>query len=376
MNEMNDELLNRILFSTAEIKAMAYGKRNDKYFFMHSLEQSKIDMKKCFKNLITSKIFVFFVVTLLHLFVQNTSISDERNIYGKLQLSYAYSRKLAEKEKNSRARKAPTNKVKKKKVSASSLKKEEHLQNTEETTGSGHETGASDNVKVTSSGAAKIGDGVKVGNTDTVKTRGDAAKTSGDAAKTSDDAAKTSGDAAKTSDDAATTITDTVAPTSDATTSSNDATTSSSDATASSSDATASSSDATASSSDATASSSDETASSSDATTINGDSTGTSSAATTSGDSTASSGGSTTSREEATTSGGKAKVMRSCLKTATSAKREKRNVRFADPISSEKLFYKDERIRYTEEKEKEDMGNEESDIVSKKKKDEPCFLTF
>ncbi|KMZ94868.1 hypothetical protein PVMG_02757 [Plasmodium vivax Mauritania I] len=387
---MDDELLDRLLFGTAEIRGMTSGKRNEKYFFTHSLEQSKIDMKKCFKNLITSKFFVFFLFTLLHLFVQNTSISDERNIYGELQLSYTYSRKLAEKEKTSRARKAPANRVKKKKVSTSSLKKEEPPQNTGETGGSGDATGARASVKAANSGAAKTGAGVKAGSSGAAKTSGEAAKTSSDTAKASGNAAKTSGDAAKTNGDA------TASSGSAAEKTSGDTATTVSDAAVPTSDAATSSSDATSSGNDATSSSSDATASSNDATTINGDATGTSSAGTTSGDSAASSGESTTSSGEATTSAGKEKVMRSCLKKATSPKREKRNVHFADPISREKIFYKDECIGYTgenEEKEKKvekaekekkikkveekKVGNEGSDIVSKKaKKKRALFFGF
>ncbi|CAA9990297.1 Plasmodium exported protein, unknown function [Plasmodium knowlesi strain H] len=153
---MNGRMLDRILLSTAEIRAVNSGKRNGKYFFTHSLEQSKFVMKKCFRNLIISKNFFFFVFILLHLFVQNTSISDERNIYGKLQLSFTYSRKLADKGKTPRSRRAAANGVKKNNVSAPSLEEGQHLQNKEdETGGSGKAGGDSANVKVDSSGEAE-----------------------------------------------------------------------------------------------------------------------------------------------------------------------------------------------------------------------------
>ncbi|EUD66889.1 hypothetical protein C922_02875 [Plasmodium inui San Antonio 1] len=326
MNEMNDEMLDRIVFSTAEIRDMTSGKRNDKCFLMHSLEESKIHMKKCFKNLIASKIFVFFVFTLIHLFIQNTSNSDERNIYTKLQMSFKCSRKLEEQGKASHTKKGAANTVKKKKVSATSLKKEKRILNTEGTRGSGHAKGVSANMKVASSGAAKNGARVKAGISDT-------GKNSSDTVRTSRDAVTTRGDAAKTSGDTPTAISDTASPTSDATTSSNDA-----------------------------------TESSSDATTINGEATGISSAATTSVDSTAGNGDFAMSSGEATTSGGKAEVMHSCLKTGTTTKREKRKVWFADPISCEKLFYEDQCIGYTGENEKKEKVEEEEEEEEEKKK--------
>ncbi|ANQ10507.1 Uncharacterized protein PCOAH_00048190 [Plasmodium coatneyi] len=212
MNKMHDRMLDRILFSTAEKRAVHSGKRSGKYFFTHSLEESKIDIKKYFKNLIISKFFFFFVFTLLHLFVQNTSISDEGNIYGKVQLSSTYSRKLAEQGKSPPSMKVPASTVKKNNVSEPSLQKEEHLQNKEETSGSGPAEGDSANVKASSSGEAEAGAAVKAESSET-------ATTSRDAAATSSDTAATSGD--------------TATPTSDSTTSSSDATTASSATTSS-----------------------------------------------------------------------------------------------------------------------------------------------
>ncbi|KJP85803.1 hypothetical protein AK88_04562 [Plasmodium fragile] len=190
-----------VLFIREEITAMSLGKRNNKYFFKHSSQQNKIDMKRCFKNFINSKFFFFFVLTLLHLFLQNASISDERNINGKLQLSCTYSRKLGEEERiSSTSRKVPANIQRRKKLSSSSLNKEEGFPNTEETRTSVHARGANGNVKVVRSDKAKGGAGVEAGSSETANLDSDTESPTEDATTSSDDEAGSSSDTTTSGD--------------------------------------------------------------------------------------------------------------------------------------------------------------------------------
>ncbi|GAW79588.1 Plasmodium exported protein, unknown function [Plasmodium gonderi] len=349
---MNNELPDNTLFIAAEIRTKNNKGRNTKHHFTHLLkEQRKISMKMCFKNVITFRFFFFSICILLHLFSQDKYITDDRNICEEIKFGCTYQRKLAEKKKCPANDKTQINSVKKKVVRKPSLKRASCILLVENKTNNRGATTANGDEVTVNGDAATVNGNATTTNSDAKTSTGNATTVNSDTRAAKSDAkpvkgvskpikgvskpvkgvskpvkgvskpvkcvSKTVNGVAKTVKDDSITVNDAAKTVKD----------------------------------DSITVKDDSITVKDDSITVNGG------AITVNGDA------KTVKDDDTITVNGDVKKMRSCLKKGKNKNREKRKVHFADPISAEKIFYKDEPVWYDEEND-ESIQNWQNYITS------------